>query len=107
MSEQNTEKRPITPGKIKAPLRGVESAVVSSCLAFLQRGTIPRMVVLLTEESDEDSSSRTALVVDWRSRAYVGADRSLARGAAVHISYRSFIVRIFSASGGRSTATAH
>ncbi len=31
MSEQNAEKRPITPGKIKAPLRGVESAVVSNC----------------------------------------------------------------------------
>ncbi len=107
MSEQNAEKRPITPGKIKAPLRGVESAVVSSCVPFLQRGTIPRMVVLLTEESYENSSSLTALVVDWRSRAYIGADCSLAREMAAHISHRSVMVRIFSASGGRSTAAAH
>ncbi len=62
MSEQNAEKRPITPGKIKAPLRGVDSAVVSSVAHLLQYGTAPTPTVLLEEERPERSTCRMALI---------------------------------------------
>jgi hypothetical protein len=53
-------------GKIKAPLRGVESAVVSFCVHSLQHGAAHRSVVLLETERPERSTSRMALIAAWR-----------------------------------------
>jgi hypothetical protein len=53
-------------GKIKAPLRGVESAVVSLCAHSSQHGTAQRPVVWLERERPESSMSRMALFAAWR-----------------------------------------
>ncbi len=83
MSEQNAEKRPITPGKIKAPLRGEESAVVCLCVHSEQHGTKADFVELLEDQKRGKSAPRTAPFAAWRTGSQIGTVLSMsARKAA-------------------------